>query len=182
MRKDTRPSAFLVQPKTAQAWERGYYTGETTHGCEMWARMGTIHCEGSLHSHPFLGTLELLNGGCFLSRGEPYVWSMQEIITPRTCTRGKAIPSVCCLSVCRLQKNFQISYKQILLRLINRVISFANSPILTFVYLIIRNTLQFSVLSGLIIRCSWSSILRYRMLNYRLCSRSLLASCLASCQ
>ena len=28
------------------------------------------------------------------------------------------------------------------------VISFANSPILTFVYLIIRNTLQFSVLSG----------------------------------
>jgi len=31
----------------------------------------------------------------------------------------------------------------------NCVISFANSPILTFVYLIIRNTLQFSVLSGL---------------------------------
>ena len=110
----------------------------------------------------------------------------KQIITPRACTRGKAIPSVRRLSVCLsviCKKNVQISYKQILLRIMyNRVISFANSPILTFVYLIIRNTLQFSVLSGLIIRCSWSSILRYRMLNYRLCSRSLLASRLASCQ
>jgi len=48
----------------------------------------------------------------------------------------------------------------------SRVISFANSPILMFMYLIIQNTLQFSVLSGLIIRSSWSSILRYHILNY----------------
>jgi len=41
----------------------------------------------------------------------------------------------------------------------NRVISFANSPILTFEYLTIQNMLQLSVLAGLIIRCRWSSIL-----------------------
>ena len=56
-------------------------------------------------------------------------------------------PSSICLSVvCKkfsniLQADTSSTY--------NRVISFANSPILTFVYLIIRNTLQFSVLSGL---------------------------------
>jgi len=27
MRKDTRPSTFSVQPKTAQAWEQGYTEG-----------------------------------------------------------------------------------------------------------------------------------------------------------
>ena len=72
-------------------------------------------------------------------------------VTPRACARGKAIPSVrrlsVSLSVCLssakkiLQADTSSTY--------NRNISFANSPILTFVYLIILNTLQFSVLSGL---------------------------------
>jgi len=52
--------------------------------------------------------------------------------------------SVVCLSSAKifLQADTSLTY--------NHVISFANSPILTFVYLIIiRNTLQFSVLAGL---------------------------------
>ena len=63
-------------------------------------------------------------------------------------------PSVVCKNI--LQADTSSTY--------NRVISFSNSPILTFVYLIIRNTLNslyFQVF--LIIRCSWSSILRYRL-------------------
>ena len=98
-------------------------------------------------------------------------------LLPRAHAQGL---SVCLSVVCKkklsniLQVDTSSTY--------NRNISFANSPILTFVYLIIRNTLQFSVLAGLIIRCSWSSILRYRILNYRLRSQSLLASRLTSCQ
>ena len=48
-------------------------------------------------------------------------------------------PSVVCKNI--LQADTSSTY--------NRVISFSNSPILTLVYLIIRNTLQFSVLSDL---------------------------------
>ena len=71
------------------------------------------------------------------------------IFTPHACARGKAIPSVRRLSVI-YQKNFSNNYPTSRSSsTYNRVISFANSPILTFVYLIIWNMLQFSVLSGL---------------------------------
>jgi len=49
-----------------------------------------------------------------------YVSMNDAVITSRACARGKVIPSVrlsVCLSVV-CKKNFQISYKQILLRLI----------------------------------------------------------------
>ena len=65
-------------------------------------------------------------------------------LLPRAHAQGL---SVCLSVVCKkklsniLQVDTSSTY--------NRNISFANSPILTFVYLIILNTLQFSVLSGL---------------------------------
>jgi len=66
-----------------------------------------------------------------------------QLVTPRACARGKVVPSVC-LSSAKFSNILQADT----FSTYNRVISFANSPILTFVYLIIRNTLQFSVLSG----------------------------------
>jgi len=76
------------------------------------------------------------------------------IITPCACARGKVIPSVrrlsVCLSVCLSSaKNFLNILQADTSSTYDHVISFANSTILTFVYLIIRNTLQFSVHSGL---------------------------------
>ena len=74
------------------------------------------------------------------------------ILLPRAHAQGVKrylLSVVCqsvCLSVCRLQKKILQADTS---STYNRDISFANNPILTFVYLIIRNTLQFSVLSGL---------------------------------
>ena len=100
---------------------QGQYTGQ-----HMWSCLG-----GGAEDRKLKSTLELL------------------LVTPRACTRGKAIPSVRRLSVCRLPKEFSNILQADTSSTYNRVISFANNPILTFVYLIIRNTLQFSVLSGL---------------------------------
>jgi len=76
------------------------------------------------------------------------VLSICSIFLPREHAQGvkRYSLSVVCLSSANkfsniLQADTSLTY--------NRVISFANSPIVTLVYLTIQNTLQFSVLSGL---------------------------------